>query len=181
MKHFLVVAMVLPLAGCVIYSGPDGMTHSETVSNDGQTTTHTTATSSHWGVGSKPVRDSAGWLEYPIYSRAQDICDIALVVLSAERARGEIQPVDHLFWDRDIRTGPDCASEIFTAGFSAAESEQAKQHMVLPRQLPDGRVYFEIDGNCTKRCQSGTGYAVRKRDNGQWQIDQTLSVSWNRP
>ena len=180
MKNLLIAAVVLPLAGCVIYSGPYSETHSETVSSDGQTTARTTTVkASGWHIGSTQTEDGNAWLANPVYLKTGDLCDIVVVVLSAERARGETQPVDYLFWDHDIRVGPDCASEILTAGFPMASSESKIRHMILPRQLPDGRVYAEVDGDCATECKSGTGYSVRKHD-GRWQVDPVPLASWTR-
>ncbi|HTM80880.1 hypothetical protein [Asticcacaulis sp.] len=182
MKNWLITAMVLPLAGCVIYSGPYRETHSETVSSDGQTTTRTTTVkASGWHIENTRTENGNAWLAYPTYAKTSDLCDIAIVVLSAERARGEAQPVDYLFWDNDIRTGPDCASEILTTGFpmtTGAPNEVAR-HMVMPRQLPDDRVYAEVDRDCAKECQSGTGYSVSRRD-GHWQVDLAPLATWKR-
>ncbi len=180
MKHWLFAIMALPLAGCVIYSGPYRETHSETVSSDGQTATRTTTVkASGWHIENTRTEDGYAWLANPVYPQTGDLCDIAIVVLSAERARGETQPVDNLFWDHDIRVGPDCASAILTMGFPIAAAEPKIRRMIMPRQLPDNRVYVEVDGDCAKDCRSGTGYSVRKHD-GRWQVDPLPLVSWKR-
>ena len=182
MKNWLIVAVVLPLAGCIIYSGPYRETHSETVSSDGQTTTIKTVTNAgRWGKEVTDVGHFPSRLDYPFYTGINDFCDIAIVVLSAEWARGETQPVDNLFWDRDIRIGPDCASEILTAGFPVSNGEPDKEtrHIIMPRQLPDNRVYVEIGSGCVARCLAGTGYVVRKRNN-HWQADPEPVDSWIR-
>lgn len=180
MKIGWTAAVMLPLAGCVVYSGPNHETRSETVSSDGQTTTRTmTVTSSGWRVGQMQTDDNT-WLANPLYPKTDDLCDIAIVVLSAERARGETQPVDSLFWDHEARVGPDCASEILTTGFPMANTEAKAKHMILPRQLPDGRLYAQVDGDCAEDCRSATGYAVRKREDGHWQVEPQPLVIWKR-
>jgi len=180
MKNGWIAAVMLPLAGCVVYSGPYHETRSETTSSDGQTTTRTTTvTGSGWRVEHTRTDDNT-WLANPLYPKTDDFCDIAIVVLSAERARGEIQPVDYLFWDNGARVGPDCASQVLTMGFPIPDGEPKIRRMILPRQLPDGRLYVQVDGDCAKGCRSAIGYAVRKRDDGHWQVEPQPLFTWTR-
>jgi len=180
MKNGWFAAVMLPLAGCVVYSGPYHETRSETVSSDGQTTTRTTTvTGSGWRVEHTRTDDN-NWLANPLYPKTDDFCDIAAVVLSAERARGETQPVDYLFWDNGARVGPDCASKILAMGFPMAHDEWNIRHMIRPRQLPDGRLYAQIDSDCAKECRSAIGYAVSKREDGHWQVEPQPLYTWAR-
>jgi hypothetical protein len=176
MKKLVIAVMVLSLAGCTLYSGPYHETRTETVSDDGHTITRITKVeASGWNSEKTRSTDGKLWLDHPFYADGTELCAIAQAAL---RVDGDPGVVDSLLWDRDTRIGPDCTSAFAVAGIAVTGSmPNSMRRIMMPRQLSDGRVYVEIDSACVKKCQSGNGYAVTKRQEG-WQAERAPVVSW---
>lgn len=186
MKKLLMILTVMSVAGCTT----DRETTTTTVVMTGFTTTATrtvTHTSGRQTASNETVvpgiRASLQESSAAFYAGTPaELCAVATAALVHERTTGSIQPVEGLFYDKDVAIGPDCTSDYAVAGIPLAASfpGQKTRRVSMPRQLADGHVGVDIDYDCdSKMCLGGTGYLLDKQGD-QWVVDPQPGTSWIR-